>query len=167
MDNSSCLAFVDKVTLTEWIAIFAILANAIMAYWIVQTIQKNINNRRVLKDHFISEIKEIRTDYYKWLEYFYSKKFSPREVIPIFKLLSIKVNNCLDVVGETYSIEENCLSPFVLDLPEIITESEAFTSNFSKNTSTTLDNEARHKLIKFQQEHNKVFNKIIVGINNK
>ena len=70
----SCLNFFSSLEAADWIALFGVLVNAGLAYWIVRTIQNNLTNKRVLKDHFINEIKEIRNDYKTCLNNLYSNK---------------------------------------------------------------------------------------------
>jgi hypothetical protein len=39
--------------ISDWISIITLIVNSGLAIWIVSTIQRKMNNRRVLKDHFI------------------------------------------------------------------------------------------------------------------
>lgn len=142
-----------------------LLVNAFLAFWIVKTIQNRLANKRVLKDHFISEIKEIRNEYRNCLSNLYSCKTHPRIVIPWFKLMNIKVNDVMSVLNSKYSIDKNYLLPYQHDLQEMITNNEDFINQFKNDNNVTFTESSKIQFIKFQQENNQLFNDIIIKIN--
>lgn len=55
------------LTLDQWIGhsltLIGIVVGALVAVWVVKVIQNKLTDDRVLKDYFISEIKDIRDQY--------------------------------------------------------------------------------------------------------
>ena len=154
----------DQITPTDWIAIFGVLVNALLAYWIVRTIQNKLTNKRVLKDHFISEIKEIRQEYKTHLNSLYTNNTHPHRVIPWFKLMNIKIDDLISIINTKYKIDKEILKPYQIELQEFITNNKDFISHFNSD-KVIFSEKSRIQIIKFQQTHNKLFNDIIININ--
>jgi len=154
---------------SDWISLLGILVNSVLAYWIVKTIQNKLTNRRVLKDHFILEVKEIRSEYKVCLNNLYNNKTHPENVIPWFKLMNIKVADLMKLISEKYKISEDILQPYQNELRDLVTNNADFTNQFrekkDKNMPIEFSDNSRHEFIIFQQQHNHLFNDLIVKIN--
>lgn len=162
-----CLNFFSSsFEVADGIALFGIIVNAGLAYWIVQTIQNKLTNKRVLKDHFINEIKEIRNDYKTCLNNLYSNNAQPERIIPWFKLMNIRVNDLMFHIHQKHRIDKKKLDPYQNELRELITNNNDFINSFKfKKDKIVFSSESRSEIIKFQQTHNKLFNGIIIAIN--
>ena len=154
-----------ELTNSDWIELIGIIINSLLAIWIVATIQSNLNNRRVLKDHFICEIKNIRDAYKNQLSIIYSEKCIPQDMIPWFKLMNIKINDIMKIISKRYKIDIKKLEPYQLELRNIVTENEDFISQFKKNEPMKISSQFKNDLIKFQQTNNYIFNDLIILIN--
>lgn len=159
-----CLNFFSSLEPADWIAVFGVLVNAGLAYWIVRTIQNKLTNKRVLKDHFINEIKEIRNEYKTCLNNLYSNNTHPHRVIPWFKLMNIKVDDLMKIVYTKYKIDRSKLKPYQIELRDLITNNNDFMAQYNSDKVTFTEG-SRSQLIKFQQSHNQLFNEIIITIN--
>lgn len=159
-----CLRFFCSFDTSNWIDLIGIIVNAGLAYWIVRTIQNKLTNKRVLKDHFINEIKEIRAEYKGCLNNLYSNNTNPQRIIPWFKLMNIRVADLMVLINEKYKIDEKKLKPYQNELRELITNNNDFINQF-KNDKIVFSEASRSELIKFQHTHNKLFNEIIIAIN--
>ncbi len=155
-----------SIGVSDWINVGSIVINIILTCWIVITIQNKFTNKRVLKDHFICEVKEIRIEYKSFLSGLYANKTAPNTIIPWFKLMNIKVNDLMSLLNQTYQIEKDILLPYQNDLRELITENDDFIKYF-KSDKMVFSEISRRKIIQFQQKHNHLFNEIIISINNK
>ena len=153
------------IGISDYIAILGILVNAFLALWIVRTIQNNLTNKRVLKDHFICEVKEIRVEYKTFMSNLYANKVIPSTIIPWFKLMNIKVSDLMKILNKTYNIKIDTLSPYQNDLRELITENKDFIKSFNSDKICFSDDSQR-KIIQFQQKNNHLFNEVIISINN-
>jgi len=153
------------IILSDWIEIAAIVVNALVAWWIVRTIQNRLTNNRVLKDHFIEEIKDIRNEYRNFLNNIYASKTEIRTIIPWFKLMNIRVSDLMTLVQQKYNIDKQILSPYQIDLRELVTESDEFNLQFREGNNINFSESTKTKLIEFQNTHNHLFNELIININ--
>ncbi len=150
---------------SDWVDIVAIIINSILALWIISRLQNKITNKRVLKDHFITEIREIRNEYKQYLKNLYADSVNPKTIIPWFKLMNIKVSDTMMYLNTKYKIEPTLLNPYQNDLRELITENPEFNNQFKDKIVLTLSPEFKTQLVTFQQTNSKLFNEIIVKIN--
>jgi hypothetical protein len=165
MGTTCCqLSIFCSLGVSDWIELTAIIVNMGLTYWIVKTIQNKLTNKRVLKDHFINEIKDIRNEYKSCLNNLYSSNTHPQRVIPWFKLMNIRVNDIMILINEKYKIDIKKLEPYQNELRELVTNNNDFIAQF-KNEKIAFSEESRSELIKFQQTYNKLFNELIIGIN--
>lgn len=160
-----CLNPFPSLEPSDWIDLIGIVVNFFLAVWIVITIQNKLTNKRVLKDHFISEIKEIRNEYRNCLSNLYSDQTHPKRVIPWFKLMNIKVDDLMSLISKKYKVKTNYLYPYQNELRELITENEDFISQFNSDKAILFTDISKNKFIKFQQNHNQLFNNLITEIN--
>lgn len=150
---------------SNFIDILGIIVNSLLALWIVQTIQNKLANKRVLKDHFISEVKDIRTEYNEYIKDIYGERLIPRETLRAFKLLNIKKDNLLSDIADIYKVAEPNLNSFHVDLRELITNSPEYSANFRNNSPVSFSGVTKIKLDRIQVNYNGVFNKLIIKIN--
>lgn len=158
------LNFFCSLEAADWISLFGVIVNAGLAYWIVRTIQNRLTNKRVLKDHFINEVKEIRNDYKVCLNNLYSNTTHPHRIIPWFKLMNIKIEDLMTIVNSKYCIDKNKLKPYQVELQELITNNSDFIMHYN-NEKVVFTEISRSQFIRFQQLHNQIFNDIIIKIN--
>lgn len=162
---SCCISAPSWMDTSNVIDLIGIIINAILAYWIVYTLQNRLTNKRVLKDHFIDEVKVIRDDYRNCLSNLYSDKTFAKNIIPWFKLMSIKIDDLMSVINTKYNIDKDKLFAYQNTLREIITENEDFIRQFESGNAIKFSERSKNLFIKFQQEHNHLFNEIIIEIN--
>jgi hypothetical protein len=161
----SCLSFFCSLNASNWISILGIVVNSCLAIWIVRTIQNRLTNKRILKNHFINEIKEIRNEYSNCLNNLYSSKTHPKTVSPWFKLMNIKINNLMYILNKKYKIDPKSLMPYQYDLQELVTNNEDFISQFKADKAVLFSDNSKVQFIRFQQDNNQIFNDIIIKIN--
>lgn len=165
--GASCgiTSWLSNMESSDWIDLLGIGVNAILAFWIVKTIQNRLTNKRVLKDHFINEIKDIRNDYKLCLNNLYSDQTKPGKVISWFKLMNIRVNDVMSIVNLKYGVDVNKLAPYQRDLQELVTNNEEFINQFKSSENLVFTEASKKSLIIFQQQHSVLFNQIIISIN--
>lgn len=150
---------------SDIIAIIGVIVNSILAIWIVKTLQNNLTNKRYLKDHLIQEIKGLRNEYKIFLNELYHGRLKPKQILPWFKLMNIKIQDVMKIVNEKYGLEKDILKNYQVELRNIVTEQEEFTDNFKNNECISLKESSFKELLKFQQENNSKFNELIIEIN--
>ncbi|MBK3516673.1 hypothetical protein [Carboxylicivirga marina] len=165
MAQEICLTQEICLSASEMIEASGIIINAILAYWIVRTIQDKLTNKRVLKDHFIEEIKEIRETYREKLKVLYTGNARPKGLLPWFKLMNIKIEDLLKLAHDKYQIDTSTLRPFQVELLEIVTENEDYEKNFRDNNKIEYSEVVKTEIMQFQQNNNHIFNELIIKIN--
>ncbi|WP_026838313.1 hypothetical protein [Gillisia sp. JM1] len=161
---SGCI-ILASLEVSDYINIFSVILNAILAIWIINTIQNRLNNKRVLKDYFINEVKDIRGEYRILLNEIYRSKIKPNKISPWLKLMNIRTNDLMDIILKKHRVSENFLRPYHIDLRNLITEDANFIQSFKLNEEFVLTEKSKKDLIVFQQKNNSLFNKLIIEIN--
>ena len=59
--------FCNTFKIGDQITILGLIVNSLLAYWIVSAVQSKLANKRVIKDYYICELKEIRSEYKTFL----------------------------------------------------------------------------------------------------
>lgn len=147
------------------IDVLAIIVNSALAYWIVKTIQNKLTNKRVLKDHFISEIKDLRLDYDECVKSAYAGTLEPKNITRWFKIENIKKNHLLKYLGDIYGVEIRDLNKFHVELRELFTNSPEYTANYRGNVPLLFSISTKREIDKLNIKYYHVFNKIIIEIN--
>lgn len=150
---------------SNFIDFLAIVVNSILAIWIVKTIQNKLTNKRVLKDHFISEIKDVRTEYNDYMKDIYADRIVPQETLRWFKLLNVKRIHLMSDITSIYKVTFLEWNNFHTDLRELVTNCPEFNANFRSNSAITFSLATKRKLDIIQRQYNGIFNKLIIGIN--
>jgi hypothetical protein len=162
MGRGCCLGFFSDFKVADWIAITGILINAILGVSIVFFLQSKLTNKRLLKDHFINEVKELRKEYETYFKTL--STIPPLEVLQVLKSINRKGSDLLFILKEKYKVDEKVFTPFHIELSEIITDDPEFIRNY-RGKSTVLSAEGSRSLRKFQNENSRLFNAIIIRIN--
>lgn len=159
-----CIEPPDSMKISDWISLASLVVNAILAVVVIITVQNKLTNRRVLKDHFIGEVKEIRNGYNEFLTELRTNTMHPHKIIPWFKIANLKVNDLMKILGKKYGINQNHLKPYQIDLNTQISNNVDFISHYT-NSQVIFSTQSKNQIIRFQQKHNQLFNELIVLIN--
>jgi hypothetical protein len=89
----------------------------------------------------------------------------PKDIIPWFKQMNIKIDDLMSIIHEKYNIDKNMLAPYQVELNTLITESEDLTTQYESDKPVVFSEKLKNLFLKFQQEHNKLFNRLIIKIN--
>ena len=152
---------------SNWIEIVSIIINGVLAFWIAKTLQNSSNNKRVLKDHFIKEVINLRDNYDIFSKHILSNRITPREINSNFKSLNIQATSILSFLNKKYNINTRYLSAYQIEFKKLITELDEFIYNFQTNEQIVLEDASLNKVIRFQQINFGVFNNLIIDINDK
>lgn len=159
------------ITISDWtnivsviVNIISVIVNTFIAVWVVRILQNKLTNNRTLKDHFINEVKEIRSEYRTFLNNLYSNSTNPKQLLAWFKLMNIKVGDLISTMSPRYNIPKDFLYPYQNDLRELVTNSDDFERCFRDNI-LSLTEVTKIELTRFQQENQRLFNDLIIKIN--
>ena len=150
---------------SDFIEIIGIVVNFFLAIWIVRTIQNKLTNKRVLKDHFMCEIKELRIEYNLFIKDCYDGKLIPRDTLRWFKLRNIKNNHLMNDINELYNVNSIDLNSFQNDLRDLITNSNEYSANYRANTDVIFKYSTKRDLDLIQARYYGLFNKLIRFVN--
>lgn len=164
MGTAICIEFIKKMESADWIAAAGLLVNSALAFWIVKTIQNKLTNKRVLKDHFISEIKDLRSEYKIFLEDLYNDKIIAKNALAWFKLVGIKADDLINFLHKKYKVDKKRLRKYHMDLHELVTNNSDYINQFNTNTPIVFSENSKRRMIQFQQ-NNQIFNDLIVFVN--
>lgn len=162
MNCTDIIAIVSVV-----IDFLGIIVAAWVAVWIVNTIQKKIDNLRSIKDHLINEIVEIRRLYREMIEKTINGEYRPRDVKRQLRLLSARVTDLIRLINAQFNncVDRDFLLPYQLDLNIMITYDEHFENAFRNNDLFSLNAISQNDLARFLAEKDHLFNELIVIIN--
>jgi hypothetical protein len=160
-----CLTDDSGMKIADWIALAGIFINAGIGIWIVLILQNKLANKRVLKDHLISEVKIINLQFQTYFESLINNQVKPKDVIPWFKLMNIKIDDVMNIIATRFKINKKLLNPFQNDLRELITNHQDYINLYQSNNPIILSQNLYSMLMKFQQDNNSLFNSLIIEIN--
>lgn len=167
MDDLLNFFILFKISLdfSDFIEIAGIVVNFFLAIWIVKTIQNKLTNKRVLKDHFICEIKELRVEYSEYIKKCYAGNLVPQDTLRWFKIVNIKATHLMNDVEELYKINCPELTLFHNDLRDAITNSNEYSQNFRANNPVSFNARTKRTIDLIQLAHYGLFNKLVRHVN--
>jgi hypothetical protein len=145
--------------------LLGILINGFLAWWIVSNIQKKQNNDRIIKDHFINEVKELRIDCKKFLQKAYNGDCTQNEIITSTRLIGIKSSDILNLLERRLLINHAYLNSYHIELNRILTDDKGFIIANDEKIKVKLSKQGELLLLQFQAQHNSRFNDLILEIN--
>ena len=147
------------------VSICGIIVNSILAWWIVSSIQKRQNNERVIKDHFIEEIKELRSNCRAFLSSIYKGEKKYHEIIPTLRLLGMKASHILTALSYGFNIDKDYLNSYIVEMNKVITDDENYIKCLNSSQQIELTQLSLDKLMKFHAAHQSKFNDLILTLN--
>lgn len=147
------------------VELIGIIVNAFLAIWIVTQIQKNQNNERSIKDHFINEVIELRVDCRNFLKSVYLGSKTQNEIISSLQLIGIKSTHLMNVLNFSFRLDKSYLDRYIYELNQIITGDSNFEQGKSPDAKIEITKKTQKDLLKFQSDHQHTFNGLILGIN--
>ena len=146
---------------------FGILVAALVAVWVVYSIQKRIDNQRSIKDHLVNETVEIRRLYREIIEKITNGECRPKDVKRQLRLLSARVTDLISLANIQFkkSVGKDFLLAYQLDLNVLITDDENFENAFMHNDLFSLAPDSQRELVRFSIEKDHLFNELIAAVN--
>ena len=148
------------------IAIADIFVSAGVAFWIVNTIQKKLDNRRAIKEHFIGEILSIRSEYRDLILSLKSGESKPLSIKYQLQRLSIHLNGMMGLLSREFQVERNFFHPYLIDLSTKITDDKDYIESYRDNSTIRFSDTFIYDMGNFEDENDKLFNDLVLKINN-
>jgi hypothetical protein len=151
---------------SDWISISGILVNAAIGIVLVVIVSKRISNKRALKDYFISEIKDIRDCYRKFLNELFAENYSFNSTNSWFQVINMRLTNLETALKDFKSNIPFEAKSINHELREIVTDNEDF-NNASSKDRVSLRQPHKQEIIRKHSEISLALMKTIVKINNQ
>lgn len=162
------------LTPSDWLSIsglaisaMAIVVSAIVAIWIVDKLQRSLENRQQLRDHFSQEVLAVREQYRELVRNMVGKSQTPKQIRSNFKTTSIYASDLLKMLNTQFGTPEEILLPFQTELLGIATECEEYNNAYRRNRKFQYRKVTIDKVIEFEKRHDKLFNEILMTIYNE
>lgn len=157
--------FLCSLQASDWIEITSILVNATIGIILAVIVSKRISNKRALKDYFISEIKDIRDHYRKFLIDLFGSKCSFNSTNSWFQVMNMRLMNLEKTLQENKRNFSFTTKELNHDLRNLITDHEDFNNSYNK-PSVVISQVHKQEIIKKHSEISMALMETIVKINN-
>lgn len=154
----------DSLCYGDIINIIGLVINLIVGGIILFKIQSRENNKRVLKDHFIEEIKQLKSDYRDFIDKLYLGEVNAREAVTWFKMTNVRVNELVGLMNQKYKVHPKVFEPYQITLRNLITNSEDFIRAWNSPT-VQFSEESKKMILAFRTKYENRFNKVIIDVN--
>lgn len=157
--------YLQVLQASDWIEISSIVVNASIGIILAVIVSKRISNKRALKDYFISEIKDIRDNYRKFLNDFFSQKYTFNSTNSWFQVMNMRLINLEKALNEFNTKIKFEAKNLNHDLRDIITDHEDFNNSYSKE-HVSINQAHKQEIVKKHSEISLALMRSIVSINN-
>jgi hypothetical protein len=159
----------DAFDVLGLIAAFASLvvsaAGVLVTLWLVTVVQNGINNRRLIKDHFIKEVLEIRKEYLDLVRMLEEGSVKPKLVPVLFRQINIRVLDTMPILQREFSLVKDNIGEYHFKVLTAVTEMKEYTRKYKGNGKVFLDVDSKEKLQEIHGASIGVFNLLIMQIN--
>ena len=146
------------------IGLIEILVTAFVAIWIVQSVQTKIDNEKVLKDFFSSELIQLRADLRLFIAKLMKGELEARTIKQEHNLLRVRINDLLSALNKKYEVDKKLLGAYRQNLLKIVEADENYIDSFAGNKRVSLTNETVLKLQKLRSDNDHLFNDILIKL---
>ena len=159
---------------SDWLSVtsiavsaIGIVVSALVAIWIVDTLQKRLDRNHQLKDHFSKEVLSVREQYRNLVRDLTGSSQRPKQIVNNFKITSIYANDLLKLMNTQFGTPTDILQPFQTELLDIATECEEYNNAYSRNRIFQYRKVTIDAIREFEKKHDKLFNDILMTIYNE
>jgi hypothetical protein len=146
-------------------SLFVSAVGVLVTLWLVTVVQNGINNRRLIKDHFIKEVLEIRKDYLDLLRKLEEGEVSPKQVPYLFQQINIRVVDLMPILQREFNLVKDNISDYHVKVLGRVTEIREYTRKFKGNGKVFREAESKEQLQEIHGSSIGVFNSLIMQIN--
>lgn len=148
---------------SEIIAIIHIIVMILLAFGIGYVLQNSYNTNRAIKDYFIHENQDIKSQYNQFLDDLIAKKLSAMNIQEWFKCMTIRIDIYEEFLTKEFRVKPRLLKPHN-KIKHLITGSDEI-NNLFKLDSIYLTTSTKTQLHKLQREFSISQTKLVVAIN--
>lgn len=159
---------------SEWLSIselalsaMAMVVSAMVAIWIVDKLQRSLENRQQLKDHFSKEVLSLREQYREIVRNMVGSALTPRQIRSSFKTTGIYASDLLQMLHTQFGTPLDILLPFQTELLGIATDCVEYNIASRRNRKFRYRKTTIGAILEFEKSNDKLFNKILMTIYNE
>ncbi len=159
---------------SDWLTIsglalsaMAMVVSAMVAIWIVDKLQRSLENRQQLKEHFSKEVLAVREQYRDIVRNLTGSTQTPRQIRSSFKTTGIYANDLLQMLNTQFGTPVNILLPFQTELLGIATECEEYNIASRRNRKFKYRKATITAILEFEKHNDKLFNEVLMTIYNE
>lgn len=159
---------------SDWIAIsglsisvMSILVSAMVAIWIVDKLQRGLENHQQLKDYLSQEVLSVREQYRDLIRDLTGTTQTPKRIRSRFKTIGIYASDLLRLLNTQFGTPVDILLPFQTELSGIATECEEYNNASRRNRKFQYRKTTIDSILEFERSHDKLFNDILMTIYNE
>lgn len=146
------------------IGIIEILVTAFVAIWVVQSVQKKIDDEKVLKDFFSKEIIQLRTDLRTFLDNLIKGGITTNSVKQEHNILRVRINDLMSALNIKYNFDKKYLSAYQQNLLKIIEADLHYEEGFASNKKIKFTEDTIEKLHTLRVKNDHLFNDILIKL---
>lgn len=159
---------------SDWIAIsglsisvMSILVSAMVAIWIVDKLQRGLENHQQLKDYLSQEVLSVREQYRDLIRDLTGTTQTPKRIRSRFKTIGIYASDLLRLLNTQFGTPVDILLPLQTELSGIATECEEYNNASRRNRKFQYRKATIDSILEFERSHDKLFNDILMTIYNE
>lgn len=137
----------------QLLVVVGFFINLALAWWLVGVFEKDRNIKETRKEFLISEVEELRVDIKELLNGLYNNKYKTGELVPVFKLLNIKLQTLSKIVSSEIEVDLVPIENIIIYLRSKITESEEYIVGFKGNEKLVTSRKTKSFLLQLQSEY--------------
>lgn len=135
-----------------------------IAIWVVRSIQKKIDNEKVLKEYISKELLLLRSDLRSYIEKIISSKVKPKTIKREHHLLSVRIQDLLSIMNIKYGVDKKYLNVYRLYLMKIIEADKTYEQAYLGDKAVILEQKTVLKLHDLMIKHDHRFNDLLLQI---
>lgn len=149
------------------ISVMSIAVSAMVAIWIVDKLQRGLENRQQLKDHLSQEVLSVREQYRDLIRDLTGTTQTPKQIRGRFKTIGIYASDLLRLLNTQFGTPDDILLPFQTELLGIATDCVEYNNASSRNRKFQYRKATIDSILEFERSHDKLFNDILMTIYNE
>lgn len=146
------------------LAVFEIVVTTFVAVWVVRSVQRKMDNDRVLKDFLAHELIDLRCDVRTFIDKLISGNIKANSIKREHHLLSIRMKDLLNAMYDKYKIDKRSLKMYRQNLLKIVEDDNLYQDNCQEDVMIVLSQDTIDKLHDLRIKNDHKFNDILLKV---
>ena len=146
------------------LTILEIVVTTFVAVWVVRSVQRKLDNERILKDYLANELIDLRSELRAFIEKLISSDIKANSIKREHHLLSIRMKDLLDVMNKKFNIDKKYLKVYRQNLLKIVEEDASYQDYSQKDVMIALSQSTIDKLHDIRTKNDHLFNDILMKL---